>query len=324
MQINWNEHCLRHNNPGGKTYYIIRRRDHLCGLFSNYHIFADHMYYALSKGWLPVVDMKHYPNAYLEPQLLGKVNAWEYYFRQPFDLTLDEAYSADNVVVGTGEPPKFKLPNPLGSRGIYEFYANVNGILSAWQVIDRLGLFRLQPKMIEDITQEYNRLISKDDRVLGVLVRGTDFNILRPQYATPLGKAVAASKDLKAKWNCNKIFLATEDYDIVTRFKEEFADDCLVVDRQYVNYDGRGHLALYHINRKNDFFLLGKEYLTQIVILSKCNCLCAMAGNGTAAAMIMSDGYERVAIFDREGFVDSERIRKSTTPPLSHPCYVIR
>ena len=321
MEVNWNEYMLRNAKPGGKTYYIIRRKDPLVGLFSNYIVFAGQIRYALRNGWLPVIDMKYHPNAYLEPQLLGKVNAWEYYFRQPFDISLDEAYAADNVVIGTGEPPQFKLPNPLGSRGIYEFYANISGMLSAWQVFDRLGLFRLQPKILEDIMSEYNQLISKEDRVLGVLVRGTDFNVLRPQYSTPLEKALAVSKDLKAQWNCNKIFLATEDYRIVTRFKEEFNDDCLVIDRQYVSYDGRGHLALYHINRENDFFLLGKEYLTQIVILSKCTCLCAMAGNGTAAAMMMSDGYERVAIFDREGFVDSERIRKNSPP---YPCYVIR
>ncbi len=79
MQMNWNQHYLRLYNSGGKTYYIIRRRDQLVGLFSNYIVFAGQIRFALQNGWLPVIDMKNYPNMYLDPKLLGKVNSWEYY-----------------------------------------------------------------------------------------------------------------------------------------------------------------------------------------------------------------------------------------------------
>ncbi len=93
MKINWAPHWLRQNAPGGKTYYIIRRADPMVGLFSNYIVFAGHIRFALANGLLPVIDMRNFPNAYLEPKLLGKENAWEYYFRQPFDISLEEAYN---------------------------------------------------------------------------------------------------------------------------------------------------------------------------------------------------------------------------------------
>ena len=299
LQVNWEPYVLRYTKPGDKTYYIIRRKSPIVGLFSYYNNFAGQVRYALANGWLPVIDMKNYPNAYLEPPLLGKVNAWEYYFRQPFDLTLDEAYNGNNVIMSTGEPlpPGTSAP---GATGI-DFYYNVNNDLLEWRMLVKLGLFRIQPKILEDIMAEYNQLITKEDRVLGVLARGTDYTAQHPEdhpVQPSVDVIINTVKELRAKWNCNKIFLATEDYNIVVRMKEMFKDDCLVTKREYVHYDGRYPISIYHINRANDFFLLGKEYLTQMVILSKCNCLLTGMCSGATGAFMMTDGFEQAVVFN--------------------------
>ncbi|MBR1580062.1 MAG: hypothetical protein IJ668_06155 [Selenomonadaceae bacterium] len=297
MQINWNEYVLRYTEPGGKIYYIIRRADSLVGLFSNYIVFAGHIRYALANGWLPVIDMKNYPNTLLEPRLLGKLNAWEYYFCQPFNITLDEAYNARNVIMGSGD---VRNPFPSGHNSI-GYYNNVGNVLNDWRMLVKLGMLRIQPKILEDIMEEYNRLISKEDRVLGTLVRGTDYVALRPMHHSvqpPVEAVIDTARKLLEQWKCNKIFLATEDFNIVNRFKEAFKDKCIVTDRQYIKYDGRAHLGFYHINRENDYFLLGKEYLTQMVILSKCNCLLTSMCSGAAGMMMMADGFEQAVVFD--------------------------
>ncbi len=165
----------------------------------------------------------------------------------------------------------------------------------------RLGFFRIQPTIYQSIINEYNRLISKSDRVLGVLVRGTDYVALQPKYhpiQPPVDVVIDATKNCIAQWRCNKIFLATEDFNVVTRFKNIFKDMCVVTDRQYIKYDGRTLLSSYHLNRKNDHFWLGKEYLTQMVILSKCNCLLTSICSGAAGMMMMSTGFEQVAVFN--------------------------
>ena len=79
----WSEHYIKRGDPTKPTYYIVRRRLETTGLFARYKIIGEHIRYALSKGWLPVVDMQNYANPYLPPEKLGKENSWEYFFEQP-------------------------------------------------------------------------------------------------------------------------------------------------------------------------------------------------------------------------------------------------
>lgn len=73
---NWTEHYVKKGDPTKPTYYIIRRNTELpAGLLSNFIVFAGHIRYALSKGWLPVIDMQNYSNANLAPENLGKENS---------------------------------------------------------------------------------------------------------------------------------------------------------------------------------------------------------------------------------------------------------
>lgn len=111
MTINdWSEHYIKRGDPSKPTYYIIRRKLTDVGLFSNFIVFAGHIRYALTKGWLPVVDMQNYPNAYLAPEKFGKENAWEYYFEQPLRIGLEQAYNGENVILSNGGPPSLYPP----------------------------------------------------------------------------------------------------------------------------------------------------------------------------------------------------------------------
>lgn len=180
MEIDWSEHYVKQGNPAAPTYYIIRRRDPSVGLFSNYAVFAGHIKYALQHGYIPVVDMQNYPNSYLPPELLGKENAWEYYFEQPFRIGLKQAYSGENVLLGSGDPGEFP-----GSPSNFQFYNNKNGILTEWRMFVKLGLLKIKPQIQKDIDDAYNKLFAPTDRVLGVLLRGTDYIALRP-YNHPI------------------------------------------------------------------------------------------------------------------------------------------
>ena len=292
LQINWAPHVLRMTKPGDKVYYIIRRYEPTCGLFAYVLPYLGHIRYALANGMLPVVDMKYHPNSYLDPKLLGKANAWEYYFCQPLGISLEEAYSGSNVIMSSSD--SFS-PSP-GRRILSE-----HDELLEWRMLVKLGLLKVQPALYSDIMAERDQLIAEDDRVLGVLVRGTDYVSLQPRgHSIPpsIEIAINAANNLRKQWNCNKIFLATEDYRIVIRFKEFFKDACVITNRAYIKYDGQGPIGFYHLNRANDFFLLGKEYLTQIMILSKCNCLLASICGGSIGAALMADGFEKIAIFN--------------------------
>lgn len=100
------------------------------------------------------------------------------------------------------------------------------------------------------------------------------------------------------EWQCNKIFLATEDKNIVHAFKNVFGDLCVTLDREYVDYEQGKHISLMHIDRPDDHFLQGKDYLTQMVLLTMCNSFVAARTSGTVGVMLMTDKFEHTYFFN--------------------------
>ena len=278
------------------TYYIIRRKDTTVGLFSNYIVFAGHIRYALSKGYLPVIDMQNYPNAYIEPELLGKENSWERFFCQPLGIGLEEAYNGDNVILSSGDPI---APRP--NDGI-NFFENRNNILTEWRMLVKLGLLRIQPKLYEEILSLRQKLFAPNDRMLGVLLRGTDYAAQRPYrhpIQPPLEYSLTKVIEKLNEWRCNKIFLATEDKFIAQNVKNIFGNVCVMLDKEFIMYnDVSKFVSQFHLERENDYFLRGKEYLTEMVLLSACNCLVAGRTSGTVGVMMMTNGFENSLTFN--------------------------
>lgn len=165
----WSEHYIKRGDPNKSTYYIIRRRWDTTGLMGIYIIFAGHIRYALSKGWLPVVDMQNYPNPYLAPEKLGVENSWEYYFEQPLRIGLKTAYEGENVVLSDAED---KWPRP---NNAISFFENKDNSLTEWRMLKKLGLLKVKPALMEEIADVRQKLFAPQDRVLGVLLRGTDY-----------------------------------------------------------------------------------------------------------------------------------------------------
>ena len=289
----WSEHYVKRGDPSKPTYYIIRSKTSGTGLFWYFSTVAGNIRYALSKGWLPVVDMQNYPNNYLAPEKLGKENAWEYYFEQPLRIGLEEAYSGENVILGIGS--HFK-PSPNFSP----IFANEK-ILMEWQMLVKLGLIKVKAELMEEILAIRQKLFSPNDRVLGIKLRGTDYTSLKLKYhpiQPPIELASRTSFEKLKAWKCDKMFLATEDKSIVEIFKDTFGDLCVTYDHEYVNYPGHGFLHSYGIERENDHFLLGKDYLIEVVLLSMCNSFIATGSSGANGAMILAEKFDNVFKFD--------------------------
>lgn len=176
----WSEHYIKRGDPNKPTYYIIRRVSESSGLADRYSRVASHVWYALSKGWLPVVDMQNYPNPYLAPEKFGKENSWEYYFEQPLRIGLEQAYSGENIILSTGNE-KFRRPGTS-----MNYYENKNNILTEWRMLVKLGLLKVKPALMAEIAAVRQKLFAPNDRVLGVLLRGTDYVAARPHgHAIP-------------------------------------------------------------------------------------------------------------------------------------------
>ncbi|MBR4151647.1 MAG: hypothetical protein IKT98_01660 [Selenomonadaceae bacterium] len=293
---NWDEHYVKKGDPSKPTYYICRRGSTTVGLFGRYNLIAGQIIYAQSKGWIPVVDMQNYPNPYLPPEKLGKENAWEYYFEQPMRIGLKEAYSGENIVLSSNEV------KPYPTHKV-EFLSNKNNALTKWHMLIKKGLLAVKPELMKEILQTKERLFSPDDKVLGVILRGTDY-ILRQLEGHPIPPSVELAESTIAdkikEWNCNKFFLATEDKSIIERLKNRFGDQCIIFDRVYVDYNPKTDksVAYSRISRENDHYQQGKDYLTQIILVSMCNSLVAARCGATKSAVILADKFEHTYFFD--------------------------
>jgi len=115
----------------------------------------------------------------------------------------------------------------------------------------------------------------------------------------PPVKFAASTVIVKLKeWKCNKIFLATEDKNIAQIFKNIFEDLCVTFDREYVDYKKEQAISLVHIDRDNDHFLQGKDYLTQMILLSTCNSFVAARCSGSVGVMMLAKNFEHTYFFN--------------------------
>lgn len=279
-------------NPHAEVYYLIRRDYSKIGLFSIVNTTIAHIAYAKKMGYIPVVDMQNYENAYLEKRLLGKENAWNYYFATN-QKKLDEIYRADNIVLSNMDIPKNR-PNDTMA-----FFNDVDGQREYWHSL-ALESIPLCEEIIDYAKKQWTSRKSNEDRVLGVLARGTDYYALKPSGHPVQPEIDQLKKDIECKlaeWNCNKIFLATEDSVILRELQAYFGAKLFTQNQEYVDYQG-GATCDTEIKRNHDARIRGQEYVTNLLMLTWCNCIIAGRTSGSVGAVLMKGKWEQELFYD--------------------------
>ena len=314
----WTERTVRRGgNNADRTFYVIRSRIDTWGLIACYNHVLGHIKLALEQGYIPVVDMQNYPNTYLDPKKLHKENSWEYYFHQPSEFTLEEAYRSCNVILMNGMPPK--EAHPRGQGKLYLDYYNgreqtggaASGLAEAGKEIEREIRYntqvirehmRIRGEVKAHIEEQYEKLFPKEEKVLGVLCRGTDISLRRPSGHSVMPRTeemIGRAGELMEQWGCTRMFLTTEEEIAVEQFREAFGERVFFTRCARYGNTGDKLLADIRFDRKDDRYLRGLEYLTNIVLLSRCHCLLGVYVGGTTGALEMNGGaYEHVEIMD--------------------------
>ena len=285
------EHYLKQGDPQKPTYYIIRYMSENLELADLYRLTMGHVRYALTKSWLPVVDMQNYPNAYLSPEKLGKENSWEYYFEQPLRINLAQAYNGENIVLSDGN----KIENyPDYSTTLLE---KKDDSLAEWRMLVKWDFMKVKSELADEISGIREELFMPKERVLGVLLHQTDRSPL-PEFAAD------TAQEKFTEWKCNKVFLVTENQFAVEAFKNKFDDKCVLLDQldvEYYNSDTDTETEIFvepdSSESENELFLRGKKYLTQIMLLSACNSFLAERCGDTTNAMLMAGKFSNTYFF---------------------------
>ena len=82
-----------------KIFYVIQRNPGK-GFFSNVAFVINHIKVAIDNGFIPIVDMENFVTWYNEKNKIFKTNnAWEYYFKQVSNFSLNEVYNSKNIIL---------------------------------------------------------------------------------------------------------------------------------------------------------------------------------------------------------------------------------
>ena len=275
--------------------YLILKRE--CkgagfGIFAYYIAFIAEIDYAIKQGMIPVIDMQNYKSSLMDDDKIGKKNPWEDFFEQPYGIGVEEALSSRNSRYFWADVPSFHPNESLDCLYNEPLMKHYN------EIAKKYLCFR--PNVKEALERAYRNIIGTK-RVLGVLARGTDYADLKP-YNHPVqptvDEMIPVVERYKSKYNCDYVYLATEDEGILVKFKEKYGDKLLCVNQKRVSN------VKSYLYEDQDFTSVDKytqvlSYLESIYVLSKCVGLVAGRCSGTVGACILTDGYEFLYVFTK-------------------------
>ena len=289
----WRErHVSYGNQHPDKTFFVVRRASCKVGLFSHVMTNMGLVDYAVKQGYIPVVDMQSNANTYLEDDKIGKENAWEYYFKQPCGYSLTDIKEAKNVILSNGL---------ITSQNSYPDFriTEEDELFQYWHNVFR-QYFRPADEMAEEFERKRKELFGTS-RILGILARGTDYVSMKPKghpIQPTVEQIIEKATEIMKNYQCEKIYLATEDQEIYEKLMSAFDGRILAPETERFTTLGKQNINDMGSKERNNKVQKGREYLLSIMLLSGCNCLLAGNVGGTHGALLMNDEYEYKYIFE--------------------------
>lgn len=259
------------NQNSDKTFYVIWLDNCGSGFFSNVSNVLCHIDIAKKNNMIPIVDFQNFKTIYNEKEEVnGTKNAWEYYFKQVSDYSLDEVYKSKNVFFCSGLFPE-------------------NMDYSIHSYTDRYDEFYAQNILLKNhILELFNEHIGnvKNQRTLGVHFRGKEQNYAPSHTFAPTEKQMLKyTNEIIKKYNIEKIFLVTEEPKYLELFIKNYGDMLIYTD----SFRCSGVNAYNIMPRENHRYLLGLEVLVDSLLLSECTGILCGDSNVSAFAQFKNN-----------------------------------
>ena len=258
-----------------------------------------HIIYAENNNYTPIVDMKNFQSQYSD----GNINAWECFFRQPTQYSLDTIKKAKNIIYSQNNPNP-----PLEG---YEYFDLLNKEKTRYYRILFQKKIIYNYNMRKYIKNQYDSIIGDKKNILGVLCRGTDFVCKRP----PLHPVQPSVKEVLEKAygvmetnNCSYLFLATEDSDILEAFRNKFGNKLLSIEQKRYSSNDVAELnsiSQLESNNISDKIKIAMDYISALNILATCKYFIGGIAGGTQGVYLMSNGFEYDHLWNLGRYPDS-------------------
>ena len=278
-------------NPD-KVFYLIKqpvKENGLTALIANV-VGTKQMIRAIRPDFIPVVDLgvANDPNQFAGTS--GE-DVWAMFFDQISDYDLKEVYNSQHVILDQNSNLNL---NPYMTEFVF---SNKRAEL---QYGDD---FRYNEAVRAHVEKTLAKVFPTDaKRVLGVIVRGTDYNAERVSKFVPHGitaeATLAKAIDYVREGNFDYVYLCTEDQAYLDLFlASELADKLIYVDQNRVDYqqeDNQEKLLIEIFGREqSNPYTRTLDYIAVLEGLTRCQALLANVACGAVTyAMGRGTKYE--------------------------------
>ena len=269
-------------NFGRIIYYVYINSDSgFCVLYKN---ILKYIFFAQQYGMIPVIE---FSDKIRYAGLEGR--AFDSFFTQPGKITCDVAKMSYGVVKAKSSDVKAFSKNTS--------YDYDNEDIDRLAIIHRGGL-KLNQTLFELINKEISELFI-NRKVLGIHVRGTDFNINYRNHPVFVSTESFLDRAIKEydTCNCDIVFLATDEIEILRKFREVFGNKLV-----FFECNRSEDKTAVHFKRETNGYQLGKEVLRDVYALAKCSIFIGGRSNVSLMARVVNrafyDKYEKEIILD--------------------------
>lgn len=270
------------NKNSDKNIYMIDASSEYMGFGAYFRWCLEALYEADRLGFVPVVKFGELcPYNENEGFELG-TNSFEYYFKPVSKISVQETYESKNVFL-FNQTDLIRVEKELGiynkdSNVICGYSFDENYIKKMGEVVKKYIEINQNTKVyidksIDKLFESTNKNVNK---ILAVHIRGTDFilnwdrhpNMVRPtDYFPIIDEAIKEHK-------FNYLFLATDDSNLLTLFKNRYSDKLLYF-KDVNRSNGQVNVAYVKNDRKNNNYLNGLEVVRDIYTMAYCDGLIA-------------------------------------------------
>ncbi len=277
-----------------KNFSILRRLScPTCGIFSFFIVHLGCIKQYLSMGYIPIIDLQSFPNVYNKGNL-SSANPWEFFFHQPFNYSLEEVLKYAKNIKYFECTLKTERPNE-------NYIYNNKESLNFWHSFTK-KYSPIKEELLGEAKAIMKELFGGTKNILGIIMRGTDYISRKPKgHSIPpkIEQVIVDVKMMDKKYKYDFIFFTTEDEIIKKKFIPHFKDKLKLLNPkvkiQY-NYTGKSIINLNKdIYGNIEFF---KNYVLNIIILSKCLDIVAARCSGTAGIFVLSEGFRNVIVYN--------------------------
>lgn len=287
----WRNHTLNAKMHTDKKYLILKMGSYLIATagLGWYVLYTLHgIRFAVDNGYIPVVDWQNCKLPQYDAAKSGKENVWEYFFEQPFGVSLEQAYdSGDFWVIDDVKTSDYEKWMNV------EYFDDFNNREAAeWR-----EYFQKYIRIRKDLKKHFDQSAIEQkietDHFIGILARGTDYKELKPVgHLKPTSVEEIFSCIEGQKKECD-IFLATEDQGILRTFEDKYPGRIRSTTAR--RYEHSGYCTLNAIYKEENGYERDKNYLYSLYIISKCKAgIYSACGGGVVASLMrkeIGEGY---------------------------------